>query len=122
MQQSQPFIKDTKIYLIHQKVFVQYFKISLNIYIYILIPCCYMFRPHLGHHQATLIIGETTALYISVLCTIRHIVVFVVIYLVGHFLPNFFEALSVFLFDVVHFCCLCYVLFYLVTRTMNVYY
>jgi hypothetical protein len=22
-----------------------------------------MFRPHMGHHQATLIIGETTALY-----------------------------------------------------------
>jgi hypothetical protein len=31
----------------------------------------------MGHHQATFIIGETTALYTLSCCAIRHIVVFV---------------------------------------------
>jgi predicted neutral ceramidase superfamily lipid hydrolase len=36
-------------------VFVKYFQKSLTIYI----RChCYMFRPHMGHHQATLIIWK----------------------------------------------------------------
>jgi hypothetical protein len=45
---------------------------------------CYMFRPHVGHHQATLIIwgDHCTALHCTVhfvLSTLRHISVVVVV-------------------------------------------
>jgi hypothetical protein len=60
MQQSDPSYKNTNVFT-SLKVFVTCFKMSLIIYIRF--SWCYMFRPHLGHHQAHLLFEETTALY-----------------------------------------------------------
>jgi hypothetical protein len=46
---------------------------------YIRCSCCYMFRPHMGHHQATLIIWEDHCTVHFVHSTLRHIVVVVVV-------------------------------------------
>jgi hypothetical protein len=43
------------------------------------VHCCYMFRPHIGHHQTTLIICGDHCTVHFVLRTLRHIVVVVVV-------------------------------------------
>jgi hypothetical protein len=49
---------------------------------YSLCSCCYMFRSHMGHRQATLIIWEDHCTVHFVLSTLRHIVVVVVVVVV----------------------------------------
>jgi hypothetical protein len=56
------------------------------------IRSCYMFRHHVGHHQATLI-GETTALYtLSLVPSSTSLLLF--IYFVGYFHPILLAAVS----------------------------
>jgi hypothetical protein len=55
---------------------------------------CYMFRPHMGHHQATLIIGETIALYIFSLVPsgTSLLLLLLLICFVGYFQTIFFST------------------------------
>jgi hypothetical protein len=63
-----------------------------------------MFRPHMGHHQATLIIWGDRCTVHFVFITIRHIVVVVVVVVVVNLLRRIFSS-YVFLaaFSVFHF-------------------
>jgi hypothetical protein len=54
--------------------------------------CWYMFRPHMGHHQATLTAwGDHCTIYF-VFCTYRHIVVIVVNLFYRIFLSYFLSS------------------------------
>jgi hypothetical protein len=53
---------------------------------------CYIFQPHIGHHQATIIILGDHCTVHSVLSTLRHIVVVVVVVVVVNLLRRIFSS------------------------------
>jgi hypothetical protein len=53
-----------------------------------------MFRPHMGHHQSTFIIGETTAPSVPLGTSL----IFLLNSFIGHFHHTFLAAISVFFF------------------------
>jgi hypothetical protein len=68
-----------------------------------------MFRPHMGHHQATLIIGETTALYALSSVPLGTSWFLLLISFVGYFHRIFLAAISGFLCRLLLLCMLCIV-------------
>jgi hypothetical protein len=66
-----------------------------------------MFRPQMDHHQATLNIGKTTALYTLSSVPLGISLFLLLIFFAGYIHRIFLAAISVF-FYVVHFCCVCF--------------